>query len=97
MNSDKRNLVVAVIVAAVCCASAAEKVNVGMYADYGTRGGGVMGWAKILSNSPQIDLTLIDADEIRAGKLKDHDVLLMPGGLTGDEFKKLMDKPAFDM
>ena len=69
--------------------SAAEKVNVGMYADFGTRGGGVMGWAKILSNSPEINLILIDVDDIRNGKLKDCDVFLMPGGLTGDEFRAL--------
>ena len=70
-------------------AAAADKVKVCMYVDYGARGGGAMGWAKILSNSPQVDLTLIDADEIRAGKLKDVDVLLMPGGLTGDEYRTL--------
>ena len=69
--------------------SAAEKVNVGMYADFGTRGGGVMGWAKILSNSPEVNLILIDVDDIRNGKLKDCDVFLMPGGLTGDEFHAL--------
>ena len=74
---------------AVCCALGAEKVNVGMYVDFGARGAGAMGWAKILSNSPQIDLILLDADDIRSGKLKDCDVLLMPGGLTGDEFRTL--------
>lgn len=69
--------------------AAADKVTVGMYADYGARGGGVMGWAKILSNSPQIDLILLDVADIRAGKLKECDVLLMPGGLTGHEFRTL--------
>ena len=77
------------LAAAVCTVSAAEKVTVGMYADFGTRGAGVMGWAKILSNSPQIDLVLLDVGDIRSGKLKDCDVLLMPGGLTGDEFRTL--------
>ncbi len=74
---------------AVCSVIAADKVNVGMYVDFGARGAGAMGWAKILSNSPQINLILIDAEEIRSGKLKECDVLLMPGGLTGDEFKTL--------
>ena len=69
--------------------SAAEKINVGMYADFGTRGGGVMGWAKILSNSPEINLILIDVNDIRSGKLKDCDVFIMPGGLTGDEYRAL--------
>ena len=69
--------------------SAADKVNVGMYADFGTRGGGVMGWAKILSNSPEINLILIDVNDIRNGKLKECDVFLMPGGLTGDEYRAL--------
>ena len=87
----KRMLGVAVLFAAmaVCTSFAAEKVNVGMYVDFGTRGSGVMGWAKILSNSPQVNLILLDVDDIRSGKLKDCDVLLMPGGLTGDEFRTL--------
>ena len=78
-----------ILAAAVCGVSAADKVNVGMYADFGTRGGGVMGWAKILSNSPEINLILIDVNDIRNGKLKDCDVFLMPGGLTGDEARAL--------
>ena len=75
--------------AALLSSAAAERVNVGMYVDFGTRGAGVMGWTKILSNSPQINLILIDVADIRAGKLKDCDVLLMPGGLTGDEYRTL--------
>jgi len=84
----RRGVAVAAALVALS-AAAAEKVRVGMYADYGTRGGGVMGWAKILSNSPQIDLILLDVADIRNGKLKDCDVLLMPGGSTGHEFKAL--------
>lgn len=68
---------------------AADKVNVGMYVDFGTRGAGVMGWTKILSNSPQVNLILLDVADIRSGKLKDCDVFIMPGGLTGDEFRTL--------
>ena len=87
----RRMLGIAVLFAAtaVCPSFAADKVNVGMYVDYGARGGGAMGWAKILSNSPEINLILLDVNDIRAGKLKDCDVLLMPGGLTGDEFRTL--------
>ena len=82
--------VAAVFVAAtVGFVSAGEKVNVGIFVDYGTRGGGLMGWAKILSNSPEVNLILLDAEDVRNGKLKDCDVMLMPGGLTGDEFKTL--------
>ena len=90
LKSSKLVIVVLLILsAAFCPSSAAEKVNVGMYVDYGARGGGAMGWAKILSNSPEINLILLDVADIRAGKLKDCDVLLMPGGLTGDEHRTL--------
>lgn len=87
----RRMLGIAVLFAAmtVCSSFAEEKVNVGMYVDFGVRGGGAMGWAKILSNSPQINLILLNADDVRSGKLKNCDVLLMPGGLTGDEFRSL--------
>ena len=91
MLKTSKFAVVALLIlsAAICPSFAAEKVNVGMYADFGTRGAGVMGWAKILSNSPEINLILLDVNDIRAGKLKDCDVFLMPGGLTGDEYRAL--------
>ena len=46
---------------------AADKVKVGMYVGFGVRGGGVMGWAKLLSNSPQVELILLDVADIRGG------------------------------
>ena len=90
-SSVKRLIGSAVFLLAVAAGSVfgAEKLNVGMYVDFGTRGAGVMGWAKILSNSPEINLILIDVDDIRSGKLKDCDVFIMPGGLTGDEYRAL--------
>ena len=68
---------------------AADKVKVGMYVGFGVRGGGVMGWAKLLSNSPQVELILLDVADIRGGKLAGCDVLLMPGGSTGQQMRAL--------
>ena len=87
----KRVLMAAAIfsVSAACTLSAAEKLKVGIYSDYGTFGGGLMGWVKILINCPEVELVLVDVEDIRSGKLAGVDMLLMPGGLTGDEFKAL--------
>jgi glutamine amidotransferase-like uncharacterized protein len=78
-----------VLAVAACTLSASEKLKVGMYSDYGAFGGGLMGWVKILINCPEVELVLVDVGDIRAGKLAEVDMLLMPGGLTGDEFKTL--------
>ena len=88
-SSLKRLIGSAALLLAACTLTAADKVKVGMYSDYGTRGGGVMGWVKILINSPEVELVLIDVDDIRGGKLDECDMLLMPGGLTGEEFRTL--------
>ena len=87
----RRMVKTAAILLAVSLAAsyAADKVKIGMYVDTGVGGAGVMGWAKILSNSPQVELILLDVADIRGGKLRECDVLLMPGGSTGREFRAL--------
>ena len=71
-------------------AAAADKLKVAMYCDYGARGGGMMGWVKILSNCPQVELGFLDANDIRAGRLtSDYDVFLLPGGATGQQNRAL--------
>ena len=75
---------IALCASAVCLTSMGEEapgqVKLGMYVGTGTFGEGVMGWARLLSNSPEVKLTLLDASDIRAGKHKDQDVLLMQIG-----------------
>ena len=55
-------------------------VKAGLYCGPGSRGGNIVYWAKILEDSPDVKLTLLDADDIRAGGLKGLDILVMPGG-----------------
>ncbi len=72
------------LAAALCCATLAaaeaSKVKVGFYIDSGSRGGGVLYWARILHFSPQLEVTIVNGKDIRDGKLKGLDLLLIPGG-----------------
>lgn len=66
--------------AAVETAAAEKKVKIGLFVDEGASGNGVLHLASLIEHSPQTELVLLMASDIRAGKLKDVDVLLMPGG-----------------
>ena len=57
-----------------------KKLKAGFYIDEGSRGGGVIHLARLLTYSPQIDLTLLKGKDLREGKLKGLDMLVMPGG-----------------
>ena len=61
-------------------AAAAGKVKIGLFVDDGASGNGVLHLASLIAHSPQTELVLLLAEDIRAGKLKDVDVLVMPGG-----------------
>ena len=61
-------------------ATEAPKVKIGLFLDEGCRGNGPYQWVRLLANSPQLDLTLLDGQDIRDGKLADLQVLLCPGG-----------------
>ena len=60
--------------------AAAKKVRIGLFVDDGASGNGVLHLASLIAHSPQTELVLLLAEDIRAGKLKDVDVLVMPGG-----------------
>ena len=71
--------------AAVASAKAApeapqKKIRVGLYVDIGASGNGVFHLASLIAHSPQTELVTLLASDIRAGKLKDIDILVMPGG-----------------
>ena len=70
--------------AALFCAagSAAEQVRlrVGMFVDNGSRNNGTLFWAQIFHRSPEVELTLLDGKDVRDGKLKGLDLLMIPGG-----------------
>ena len=68
---------------------AEKKLKVGYYVDNGSRSNGVYQWLQLLSYSPQLDLTLLMAEDIRAGKLDELDLLVIPGGSSESQVKAL--------
>ncbi len=58
----------------------APPVKAGLYCGKGSRGDNNVFWAKILQDSPDVELTYLDADDIRGGGLEGLDILVMPGG-----------------
>ena len=58
-----------------------KRLKVGFYVDLGSRGTGVLKLARLLYYSPQIEkLELLKGDDLVKGKLKNLDLLVMPGG-----------------
>ncbi|MBO4512994.1 MAG: hypothetical protein J5746_09515 [Victivallales bacterium] len=57
-----------------------QTLKVGLYLDEGCRGNGPFNWARLLANSPQIELTLLNGKGIRDGRLSEIQLLLCPGG-----------------
>ena len=91
-----KTLIVRLMAAALCsivfCSCAAQggaesvrapqekKVRVGLYVDSGASGNGLFHLASLIEHSPQTELVTLLASDIRAGKLKEIDILVMPGG-----------------
>ena len=74
------------------CSSApqgAAPLKVGVYADRGPGGIGAVEWFRLVKESPEMELTLLDGADVRAGKLTGLDVLVMPGGSSMTEFESL--------
>ena len=79
------------------CASAksarSEKVanplKVAVYADRGPSGIGAVEWWRLVHDSPEMELKLVDGAGVRAGALEGQDLLIMPGGSDPTEAKTL--------
>ena len=69
-----------------------KKLKVGYYVDNGSRSNGAFQWAQLLFYSPQLDVTLLMAEDIRAGKLDELDLLVIPGGSSELQVKALGDE-----
>ena len=61
-------------------------VKVGLFLDKGCSGNGALQWARLLAYCPQLDLTLLDANDIRNGKLDGLQLLLCPGGSSKTQY-----------
>lgn len=57
-----------------------NRLKTAIFVGNGPRGIGCIEWLRLVSASPELDLTVIDADALRAGALKGIDILVCPGG-----------------
>ena len=93
-------LSVLAVVASIVCGCASDRaadsagtcpdpLKVAVYADFGPSGIGAAEWYRIVNDSPDMTLKLVDSAAIRGGALKGCDLLIMPGGSSSNEFKSL--------
>jgi len=64
-------------------------LKVAVYADAGPSGIGAVEWFRLVDESPEMELHLVDGKAIRAGALEGLDLLVMPGGNSKTEFTTL--------
>ena len=67
----------------------AAPLKVGVYADRGPGGIGAVEWFRLVDESPEMELHLLDGAAVRAGALDGLDLLVMPGGSSMTEFDTL--------
>ena len=68
--------------------------RVGVFVGQGPRANGMTEYLRLVNDSPDLELTLLDADDIRAGGLGGVDLLVMPGGDSRTEKRDLGPKGA---
>ncbi|MBO4648860.1 MAG: hypothetical protein J5806_11975 [Lentisphaeria bacterium] len=83
-----------------CCTAPAPKtaaapakapLKVGLYVDAGSQGGGVIQLARLIEYSPQLQLILLEGQDLRDGKLKGLDLLVVPGGSSGKQYESMQE------
>ena len=75
-------------------ATAKAPLKAGLYCGLGSRGALNVHWAKILRDSPDVELVLLDGEDLRSGKLDGLDILVMPGGRSFGQFASMQDEGA---
>ena len=68
--------------------------KVGLYAGTGPRANGMAEYMRLVNDSPDMELTLLDADDIRSGALDGLDLVIIPGGDSRTEKRDLGPKGA---
>lgn len=66
-----------------------KPLEVGVFVDKGASGIGAVEWVRIVDESPDMNLHLLDGKSIREGALDGLDILVMPGGRSKIESKML--------
>lgn len=72
----------------------AKRIRAALYLDSGSAGNGVFHWGRLLAYSPQIEAGYVNGQDIQDGKLKDYDLLVMPGGYSVRQYKSMQEKGA---
>lgn len=67
----------------------AAPLKVGVYADRGPSGIGAVEWFRLVDESPDMELHLLDGEAVRDGALDGLDLLIMPGGSSVTEYHTL--------
>ena len=69
--------------------SAVPPLKVAVYVGRGPGGIGAVEWLRLVQESPEMELHLVDAEGLRSGALGGLDLLVMPGGSSDREYKSL--------
>ena len=75
-------------------ATNAAPVKAGLYCGLGSRGANFVYWGKILKDSPDVELTYLDGEDLRNGKLDGLDILVMPGGDSKKQYGSMKEEGA---
>ena len=75
--------------ATAAASSSQPPLKVAVYADNGPSGIGAVEWFRLVDESPEMELHLVDGKAVRAGALEGLDLLVMPGGNSKTEFTTL--------
>lgn len=67
----------------------AAPLKVAVYADKGPSGIGALEWFRLVNDSPDMELKLVDGAAVRAGALAGQDLFIMPGGSSSSEYNSL--------
>ena len=71
------------------CGQDQGPLKVGVYAGDGASGIGAIEWYRLVDDSPEMELKLLDGKTVRAGGLEGLDLLVMPGGDSKLQFTSL--------
>ena len=75
--------------AVACAAKVQNPLKVGVYADAGPSGIGAVEWFRLVNESPEMEIKLLDGKMVRNGGLDGLDGFVMPGGSSKTEFDTL--------
>ena len=71
-----------------------KRVKVGFYIDDGSLGSNIFTWSQLLCYSPQMEVTFLTGEDLRAGKLAGLDLLLVPGGSSARQYRSMQEEGA---